>query len=324
MSQRSRDSGNGPLSADEENGLIRRAQAGDADAWRRLVEAHQGAIRRLARRYQLTACQIGDLEQAGNEGLFKAIECFDPNRNNRLWTYAKFWVAERIIRECAKRLGLRDEARKWYARMHAAHRELWAKRGQEPTAAEIMEFLDARSEQRVSEVERARGQPLTPPKIARQRPRLEIVEELLRAWEGREIPLADDDEHEEDALSHSVDASELIDLLSETERPGENVVGRMIVDVLGEKGGRRWLALCALQESGYTWEEIAATLSADPPPVPVPWPDIVDSLALHRLLSRAWPEVCALFQPPPPHLTPDGLKQWYHRQRRVLQRSLPF
>ncbi len=314
MSRRSHDSTSSPLSADEENGLIRRAQAGDADAWRQLVEAFQKAIRGVARRYQVTPCQIEDLVQAGNEGLLKAIRDFDLSRNNRLWTYARFRVAEGVIRECAKRLGLSEEARKWYARVHAAREELVARQGHEPTAAEITALLSARGEQHISEVERAKGRPLTSKEISRRRPRQEIVEELLSAWKGREVPLAGGDD--DDAPSDRVIVDELIAWAPELE---ENVVGRMVTEALGEKNGQRWLVLFALQESEYTWEEIAAVLPADPPPVAIPWPDIVDTLALNGLVPGAWAEICALFQPPPV-LTSEGLKQWYHRQRRVLQK----
>jgi RNA polymerase sigma-32 factor len=84
------------LSADEERELATRALAGDEGAAHRLVRSHVGFVVRIAKRYRNFGVPLSDLVQEGTIGLIHAIKKFDPARNNRLSTYAAWWIRAHI------------------------------------------------------------------------------------------------------------------------------------------------------------------------------------------------------------------------------------
>lgn len=88
-------------SAAEEMALIVRAQAGDQQASHTLVQAYLRLILSMARQFSAHA-DLNDLVAEGVVGFMRAIEGFDIETGNRLGTYARPWVRER----------LRDHARK--------------------------------------------------------------------------------------------------------------------------------------------------------------------------------------------------------------------
>lgn len=86
------------LSADEERRLIRRWQRlGDRDALARVIAAHQGAIWRLAFRFQYLGVAIEDLVQEGNLALVHAANGFDARKGTRFMTYATYWIRARLF-----------------------------------------------------------------------------------------------------------------------------------------------------------------------------------------------------------------------------------
>lgn len=88
------------LSPEEFNRLFRKYKKGDRDALAKLLAANQGLIGFVARRYiglinNARACggvvspiDWEELYQAGNIGLMRALETFDPNRGASFCTYA--------------------------------------------------------------------------------------------------------------------------------------------------------------------------------------------------------------------------------------------
>jgi RNA polymerase primary sigma factor len=89
------------LSRQEELELARRAKAGDEEATKRLVEANLRFVIKIAYRYINQGLPLIDLISAGNEGLIIAARHFEPERGNRLISYAVWWIRQSISRVLA-------------------------------------------------------------------------------------------------------------------------------------------------------------------------------------------------------------------------------
>jgi RNA polymerase sigma-32 factor len=64
----------------------------------RLAEGHLRLVVKVAREYAWSRQSLADLVQAGNMGLIRAIETFDPDRGVRLPTYAVWWIRACIVK----------------------------------------------------------------------------------------------------------------------------------------------------------------------------------------------------------------------------------
>lgn len=85
-----------PLSSQEEAALASRIRRGDKNARDRLVQANLRFVVKVARYYTRTNVSLGDLISAGNLGLLKAAERFDPAQGTRFITYAVWWIRQAI------------------------------------------------------------------------------------------------------------------------------------------------------------------------------------------------------------------------------------
>ena len=97
-----------PLSNQEEHDLGIRAMQGDKEARERLINANLRYVVSVAKRYQGSEASFEDLIQAGNEGLVKAVDRFDPTLNLRLISYAT-WYIQNEVRKTAYAHMLRDK-----------------------------------------------------------------------------------------------------------------------------------------------------------------------------------------------------------------------
>lgn len=125
------------MSSQEE--LIRRSQAGDAQATEQLVEENAGLVWAVARRFLGRGTEADDLYQLGCLGFLKAVEGFDLEYGTQFSTYAVPKIAGEIRRF------LRDDGavkvsrslKEQAAAIRTARSRLTAALGREPTIQEI-------------------------------------------------------------------------------------------------------------------------------------------------------------------------------------------
>jgi RNA polymerase primary sigma factor len=123
-----------------EHALVAAAQAGDAAARARLVEAFLPRIGAVARTYRHGRVQRTELLQEGVVGLLRALERYDPALGTPFWAYAAWWVRQamqQLVAELTRPVVLSDRALRHLARLRDAHREALAAGGIEPARDEL-------------------------------------------------------------------------------------------------------------------------------------------------------------------------------------------
>lgn len=85
------------LSAEEEFMLANRFRKhGDLDAGKRLISAHLRLAAKVAFGYRYYGLPVEDLISEANIGLMQAVKKFEPEKGNRLSTYAVWWIKAAI------------------------------------------------------------------------------------------------------------------------------------------------------------------------------------------------------------------------------------
>lgn len=78
-------------------GLVRRAQAGDREGERCLLDRYRGLVRSTVQKYFLVGAEREDLLQVGMIGLWQAITDFREDRNNSFKSFAHICIKRQII-----------------------------------------------------------------------------------------------------------------------------------------------------------------------------------------------------------------------------------
>ena len=126
-----------------ERELVAAAQAGDAAARERLVEACLPLIGSVARVYRDSPrVDRVELLQEGVVGVLRALERYDAARGVPFWAYASWWVRQsmqQLVSELTRPAVLSDRALRQLAQLKDAHGRELARTGREPTRAELAE-----------------------------------------------------------------------------------------------------------------------------------------------------------------------------------------
>ena len=86
-----------PLSREEELALMRRTQQGDAVARATMIERNLRLVVFIARKFESSGVGLEDLISIGTIGLIKAVNTFDPEKKNKLATYASRCIENEVL-----------------------------------------------------------------------------------------------------------------------------------------------------------------------------------------------------------------------------------
>ena len=87
------------LSAEEEKAVALRAQNGDKEAKKTLIQSNLKLVLTIARKaIHVSKLPMVDLIQEGNLGLMVAVEKFNPNLGYRFSTYATWWIKQAMFK----------------------------------------------------------------------------------------------------------------------------------------------------------------------------------------------------------------------------------
>jgi len=145
------------LRRDEEIALSKRVMDGDAEARDLLIRANLRLVVDVAKRYAYTGIPMADLIGDGNIGLIRAAGDYDYTRGTRFSTYAVWWIRQTIDRSVTNTgrfVRVPCHMRTMLAKYHRVLERWQAKRGSEPTRAQLRHAMRI-SEQQMKALEAA-------------------------------------------------------------------------------------------------------------------------------------------------------------------------
>ncbi len=80
------------LSAEEEKELAKKIREGDKEALKKLIESNLKLVVHFAKQFKTPGISIIDLINEGNLALMKAAKKFNPDKDVRFSTYARWWI----------------------------------------------------------------------------------------------------------------------------------------------------------------------------------------------------------------------------------------
>ncbi len=134
--------------AEEEQELGRRIQAGDTKAVDELVERNLRFVLQVAGKFKNSDIPQTDLINEGNLGLIHAAKKFNPDRGARFITYAVWWIRQAIMHALAAGGAVRLPVKQAEALSRLRHKidELREETGVEPTAEELAQAMEMKPE----------------------------------------------------------------------------------------------------------------------------------------------------------------------------------
>ena len=132
------------LTAEEENKYALLNTKGDKTARDILIKCNFRFVVKIAYLYVNRGLSFLDLVQEGNLGLMQAVDRFDPERGNRLTTYAMYWIKESIDRAIMNQsniVPLPIHIFKEVKQYKKANRELTKILAHQPSHKEIADFM---------------------------------------------------------------------------------------------------------------------------------------------------------------------------------------
>lgn len=133
-----------PITRAAESVFLHRAQAGDRRAVDRLVLANMKFVAAVARNYQNQGLTMEDLIQEGAIGLQRAILKFNISTDNRLISYAVWWIRQAILMSLADQSRFQKIPQRYTetaGKMERVRRSLEQKLGRPPALDEIAEVM---------------------------------------------------------------------------------------------------------------------------------------------------------------------------------------
>lgn len=135
------------LTAEEEQSLARRIQAGDEEARQHMMLANLRLVVNIAKQYvpgndpEL----MMDLIQEGNIGLMRAIDRFLPKFQTRFSTYGVYWIRQAILRALKSRrlVRLPENVFDRILEMQRTRQRLYQILGRTPTAEELAQEMQS-------------------------------------------------------------------------------------------------------------------------------------------------------------------------------------
>ena len=87
-----------PLTSFDEGVCAKKIREGDKKYFDKLINSNLRFVISVAKQYQGSEIYLGDLINAGNEGLIRAAEKFDETKGFRFISYAVWWIRQSIIK----------------------------------------------------------------------------------------------------------------------------------------------------------------------------------------------------------------------------------
>lgn len=139
------------LDREEERKLTRRVADGDQQAKEKLVEHNLRLVVNVVKGYRGLGLDYADLIQAGNLGLMKATERFDPELGNKFSTYAYWWIRQSVLRALdqeSRTVRVPAQVSKLKRKVGKLTRDHKLQQGDKPSPEDLAEKVDA-SEERI-------------------------------------------------------------------------------------------------------------------------------------------------------------------------------